>query len=66
MLLVEQRDVIGRISSCTVMKMVRCECPNRSVRKEEVLIIKDKTRERKGKFKKRTSKQVAYHKNILL
>lgn len=46
-------------------EMLRYEYPNRSARKEEVLIIKDKTREWKGKFKKRTSKQGAYHKTIL-
>lgn len=34
---------------------------NRSARKEEVLIIKDRMREWKGKFKKRTTKQVACH-----
>lgn len=48
-----------------VMKTLRCEYPNRSARKEEVLIIKDKTRQWKGKFKKGTSKQAAYHKSIL-
>lgn len=52
MLLVEQRDISRKIPFYRVMKTLRCEYPNRSARKEEVLIIKDKTREWKGKLKK--------------
>lgn len=62
-LLVEQRNISRRIPFYRAMKMLRCEYPNRSARKEDVLIIKNKTREWKGNFKKRTSKQVAYHRN---
>lgn len=61
----EQRDISRKVPFYKVMKTLRCEYPNRSARKEEVLIIKDKTREWKGKFKKRTSKQGPYHKSIL-
>lgn len=52
MLLAEQRNTSRRIPLCRVMKTLKCEYPNRSARKEEVLIIKDKTREWKGKLKK--------------
>lgn len=51
-MLVEQRDISRKIPFYRVMKTLRCEYPNRSARKEEVLIIKDKTREWKGKLKK--------------
>lgn len=63
-MLVEPRDVKRKVSLHTVRKTQRCGCPIRSVRKEEVLIIKDKTREWKGKFKKRTGKQVTYLNSI--
>jgi len=49
---VEQRDTSRRIPFYRVMKTFRCEYPNRSARKEEVLIIKDKTREWKESLKK--------------
>lgn len=65
-MLVEQKDISRRIPFYRAIKTLRCEYPNRSARKEELLIIKDRAREWKGKYKKRTSKQVAYHKSILL